>query len=88
MPNPILRTVIESHNFWAQRNNIEPDVKRMDEILEGVTWVLCRNPRIGQQVYKDVWAITTTEYPNALLLTIYYTFNQDEVLLLSIRKFQ
>jgi hypothetical protein len=82
----MLRTIIESHEYYNNRNSIEPDVKRMDDILSGVVWALSRDPNIGHTTEaKGIYAITTDAYMESdKPLTIYYIFNNEKVILLDI----
>ena len=82
------RTIKENARYTAEQNSINPNVARMDEILDGVFWQLSRDPskdpickRVGT---SNVWAISTLEFPNAHAVIIYYTFDENEVELLSI----
>lgn len=53
-------SVVESKNFELERDNVSSDIRRMDEILDGVYWVLGRDPSSGEQVSaKNMWAIVT-----------------------------
>jgi hypothetical protein len=82
----MLRTIIESHEYYNSRNSIEPNVKRMDDILSGVVWALSRDPSIGQVTDKnEIYAITTNAYMESdKPLVIYYIFNKENVILLDI----
>ncbi len=82
----MLRTIIESHEYYNNRNIIEPDVERMDDILSGVVWVLSRDPNVGRKTEaKGVYAITTEAYMKIdKPLVIYYIFNDKNVILLDI----
>ena len=62
---------------------IEPNVERADTFLDGVETVLSRNPQCGTRLgHSHVWFVPGW----AVNLAIYYTFNDDEVVLLSITK--
>ena len=78
------RTVVESRRFELERNALNPDVERMDDILFGVTEVLSRKPELGKQTQNPgIWAIAAapwTEEP----LTIYYSFDDNNVVLESV----
>ncbi len=62
---------------------IEPSVQRADEFLEGAETVLSRAPESGYQLHESsVWFIAG----HTVDLVLYYTFDEDEVTLLSIRE--
>lgn len=82
------RTIIESKNFEISRNRINNDVRRMDDVLEGIIWVVSRNPRKGQETDADgIFAIKTdgTRFGEPSLV-VYYCFNDQSVILLDIQK--
>lgn len=82
------RTIIESKHFESNRNKINSDVRRMDGVLEGVIWVLSRNPKKGQETsVNGIFAIKTdgTGFGEPSLV-IYYCFNDQNVILLDIQK--
>ncbi len=67
---------------------IEADVQRADEFLEGVETVLSRSPMSGLQSKPDspIWCIPSVYERTMTSLIVYYTFDEDYVWLLSIRK--
>lgn len=70
--------IVETPLFCHQRDGIEPDVKRMDAILEGVYWGLGQNPREGFPVSgRKLWVIKTNPFPSAPRLRIWYTIHDD-----------
>jgi len=78
-----LRTVIRSKEFDQELSAIEPDVKRADEFIEGAETILSREPEIGHKIGNSrVYFIAGWTVD----LNLYYTFNEDEVILLSICK--
>lgn len=81
MSDDKLRTVVREKRFSDELAEIVPDIQRADEFMEGVETILRREPTYGHrlgnsQVYFiPGWAVD---------LNIYYTFDDDEVFLLSI----
>lgn len=82
----VLRTIRQEPLFQEQLEAIEPDVRRADEFLRGVEWLLARNPTFGQQVAPNskVWAVASNEAPTIPNLIVYYTFDENMVYLLHI----
>lgn len=81
-----MRTVLESPGFTKGRKKLNPDVERMDEILDGVTWVLAVRPDLGSETHNPrIWAIATVPWTNASFV-IYYSFNENEVVLEAIKR--
>ena len=80
------RTVIESKEFKEDKINIEPDARRFDEAIEGVVWVLSLTPTLGTRIPDtDIWFVPTGNW-GSTPLTFYYTFGEDEVVLISVEK--
>ena len=84
-------TIVEDPLFSAQRKAIDPDVQRMDDILEGVTWGLGQNPREGFPVPGHrLWVIKTDPFPGAPRLRVWYTIDDESqtVRLLSLERIE
>jgi hypothetical protein len=53
---------------------------RIEEEMRGVEWVLIRSPEKGDQVGPDVYLyINIRRRRNASLITVLYTYDEDEV---------
>ena len=78
------RTIVESAEFTAQREQVEPITRRWDEFWFALDWVLSRNPEAGEQVFDlPLWIMTTEPSPTGMpRLRILYAFSCDEVTLL------
>ncbi len=82
------RTVLESPQFAEERAGVALDVKRLDEIMEGIVWALERDPRRFPQVRGTrLHRVLTDPFPDAPALRVWYTYNilTQEVHLLSIQ---
>jgi hypothetical protein len=78
-----LRDIVKNSRFEQELAAIEPHIERADEFLEGVEMVLARLPQCGTQIGDShVWFIPGWTVD----LAIYYTFDADRVILLSICK--
>ncbi len=84
---PIMRDVIQEHQFDEELRKIESNARRADEFVFAAIWQLSRNPREGKQRDDDrnVWGFPIPDHPGHPPVTIYYTFNNETVWLLSIR---
>ncbi len=77
------RTIVREPRFEQELSANEADIERADEFLEGVENILCREPQHGHRLgnshvyFIPGWTVD---------LNIYYTFNDNEVFLLSICK--
>jgi hypothetical protein len=79
-------TIVREHRFERELRALIRDAIRADEFVEGAEFVLARDPRKGVEVPRTpIWYM-----PMALIgeyqITLYYTFNETTVWLLSIRK--
>lgn len=78
--------VIREHQFEKELRALIRDAIRADQFVEGAEFVLARDPRKGIQIPgTQIWFM-----PMALIgddqITLYYTFDETTVWLLSIRK--
>lgn len=80
-PKFILRTVIEDKQFNEQKQKITPDVRRLDEILFGITWTVARGPEECPRVLEnpDIRVIQTNRFMDIPRLRIFFTFDDKEV---------
>jgi hypothetical protein len=86
----LLRGIVEEEyggkkTFRNDLMAVEPDPKKADELIEGATWVLSRDPKRGVRVtpYSDSWYFEILK-PHRCIL--YYAFDDKEVLLISIQR--
>jgi hypothetical protein len=80
-----MRTIIEEHRFALELAALIPKAKRADEFIDGAKWVLCRDPFRGRRIGNShVWFLAMEELPEHLPIVLYYTFDNDNVNLLSI----
>lgn len=56
---PHMRTIIESEDYRRLAAEIEPDVRRLDEVMEGVQWVISRDPESATVVVANLRVIET-----------------------------
>ncbi len=84
---PSYRSVAESPRFEQERNAINNDVKRMDEILDALLWALGKDAEaVGHETAQPgVFFIGTEAWPDCPPLSVYFRYNETAVELLSIR---
>lgn len=82
------RQIIEESDFKDEKERISRSVKRLDEILLGITWVLARKPESFNKVGElDLHLAKTDPVPPDIpALYIWFWFNDSEVHLLSIER--
>jgi hypothetical protein len=80
------RQIIEEDQFREEKIRISRSVKRLDDILLGITWVLARKPESFEQVGTlDLYLAKTDAVPPGVpALYIWFWFDDDAVHLLSI----
>ena len=84
MDNAYRHIIVEEDYFRLQLKRIQPDAKRADEFIDGVKWVLSRDPTMGIQVSDTVWFIAMADSPENISVNLYYTFNESHVYFLAI----
>jgi len=76
--------IVESHAQAVIDASVAVNPQMEDEI-NGVEWMLIRNPGRGVQIAPDVYLdVNNPVSPNASLITTMYTYNEDEVNVLRI----
>ncbi len=76
---PIARTVRRSHEFEEQAAQIEPDVRRFDEVMHGVEWEVAADPYQFPLVEATMLRVVTTEaFPETPTLRVFFTISDDE----------
>jgi hypothetical protein len=84
-----LRTILESEEFTESRRALGIDPKRLDEILDGIVEVLCRDPEEFPQVeYTDLRRARTRPFPPEVAsYGIFYSYDANTVTLKYIYRF-
>jgi hypothetical protein len=79
--------IVESERFGRERDEISKDVARWDEVMNGVTWALAREPETAgkRTVVEDVYGLPTEAAPGVPATVIYYRVHARQVELLSVR---
>ena len=79
------REIIEEESFAAEKERIAYSAKRLDEILFGITWVLCRKPESFPQVPGlDLYLAKTDAFSDTPAVNVWFTFDDQHVHLLFI----
>jgi len=83
-----LRTIIKEKRFEEELASICADIRRADEFIRAAEWALAREPFSGKRIDSVVWAMffapqIVENVP--VHVAVYYAFNDDNVILLSIR---
>ena len=80
---PILRDVVEEVTFTEQASKIMSDVRRFDDIMDGITWALARAPDKFPVVQKasNVRIAKTDPWGN-IPLRVLFTFDETVTRLL------
>jgi hypothetical protein len=80
-----LRTVIESHRFSLELKEIIKDAPAADDFVFGAKYRLARLPEEGKRIGEShAWFLPMVEQPNLMPVVLYYTFDEETVILLSI----
>jgi hypothetical protein len=80
-----LRQIIEEGSFTAARAVIEPDARRLDEVLEAVWTQLSVAAELGAPVPgTNLYAIRTADYPEAPAVSVIYRYDDEHVYLVGL----
>jgi len=81
------RSVVESMHYQRERDALIPHPVLADAALEQITTLLAQSPEIGQPTNRpDILAITTEDTPVLPAAVLYYAYDDQTVVLLSIVK--
>ncbi len=81
------RTIVEEPLFIQQKKKLRVSVRRLDEVLHGVTWVLCRKPEeFGNIPGTSLYLAKTDSAPDTPALYVWFIFDDDTVRLLMIEE--
>ena len=75
---PKLRTVVEAEGFREDCNEIQPDVRRLDELLNGLYWAVARNPFVFTRVVNNVYVAESFSWDEDQDVFIYFTVDNDD----------
>jgi hypothetical protein len=79
-----LHRIVETARFTKEFRTIRANHPRASEFLDGVRFVLKRDPSEGYE-WGGVWCLSSVRWATDLpLLTVFYTFDNRTVWLLSI----
>ena len=83
-----LRTIIRDPQFEEELKQLIFHARRADEFVEAVEFLLARDPERGLQARpgSPVWTIPVQNVVDVTPVIIYYTFNEEKVILLSIQE--
>lgn len=75
-----IRDVFENQRFKDSKKAIEPDAKRFDEAMDGVTNVIARRPDFGRPTNKPgIFAMPTHSWGTPIV--VYYSYDENRVYL-------
>jgi len=81
-----VRTIIKEHRFELELRELRGSVKDADDFIEAVEWALSRRCPLGNRISIDppVWQIPMVDEPRLTPICLYYTFDDQNIILLSI----
>jgi hypothetical protein len=71
------RQLIYDDTFWEQVRFLEPDVKRIDELIEGVTWLIANYADECEIVEGNLRVAFTDPFPDAPPMRVFFTITDD-----------
>jgi hypothetical protein len=81
-----VRNIIKEHRFELELRELRGSGRDTDDVVEAVEWAFARKCPLGTQAATDppVWFILMIDEPRLIPLCLYYTFDDDVIVLLSI----
>lgn len=85
-----MRNIVEDSLFATQKRKLKHSARRLDSILDGITWALARKPEQFPRVpdTEKLYLAKTDPFPGAPRMYVWYTFDEKNVYLLSIEEAQ
>jgi hypothetical protein len=81
------RTIREEKQFSEEKRKLSRTAKRLDEVLFGVTWTLCRKPESFLNIPgTSLYLAKTDATPDTPALYIWFRFDDEHVFLQSIEE--
>jgi hypothetical protein len=79
------RTLVEEPSYETSRRLLSADVRRLDEALHGITWVLCHEPERGKATDVDeIAAMPSEAFFDVPSLVVYYSYDEQSVRLIAV----
>lgn len=84
-----LRRVIREHRFERELRALISEAAAADRFVEAAEFLLVRDPEVGFQLESgaDVWFLPMAPI-NGVQISLYYTFDESTVWLLSIARIE
>ena len=80
-----MRSVVYEHAFDEQMRAFQPDFFLYDQFLQGIEWILGREPTYGTFINdSNVWVLACDGSYGVPNVVIYYTFNANYVYMLGV----
>ena len=80
------RTVVESDLFRAHAKQLEPNTKRLDEMIEAAVWEISRAAESFPEVEGTALRSIVTRAPYCPTIIVFFTIdNDDECTLCTVR---
>ncbi len=81
------RQIVREYHFERDLRTLIRDAKEADEFVEAAEFVLARDPEIGLRIApdSDVWVLPMAPV-RGVQISLYYTFDESTVWLISIAK--
>ena len=82
MARPTQRTIVESDLFRASKETLPVTCERLDEILDGILWVLRRRPEFFPNIPgTTLYRAKTEQFPDLPVFIVWFRFNENTVTL-------
>ena len=72
-----IRTVVEDQTFWEQARLLQPDAKRLDDIIDGVKWLISSHAEECEVVEGKLRVAFTDTFPDAPAMRIFFSITDS-----------
>jgi hypothetical protein len=67
------RNVIQDNTFTEQAQLLEPDAKRLDDLIDGAVWIISNHAESCPVIQGNLRVVFTDAFPDAPAMRIYFT---------------
>jgi hypothetical protein len=72
-----IRQIAYDQTFLEQAAILRADARRLDELLDGVTWLIANHAEDCEVVERNLRVAFTDPFPDAPAMRIYFTITDD-----------
>jgi hypothetical protein len=70
------RQIVYDKTFWEEAKRIEPDAKRLDDLIDGALWAISTHPEKLPLIEKNLRVAFTDDFPGAPAMRIFFSITE------------